>query len=162
MAKANPSVVILKGDPIKKEYSLVPLDNYGDGAIIPGMLVETVDGAVQPHSTSGGNASPLFALEGLNISPDSKTLGGIDDPYDQDDGAVLVGFFRPGDEVYALLKAGQDVALDSLLQSAGDGSLMAYSSSTPPPRRPVCRAKEAVDNNPGVGGAAVRIRVEVL
>jgi hypothetical protein len=163
MAKTNPSTIILKGDPILKEYPLEDLDAYGVGAIKPGMLVEeTSTGTVQPHSTASGNASPLFAVEALNLDPDSKTMGGIDDEYDTDGQAVKVGFFRPGDEVYALLAAGNDVARGALLESAGDGSLQAFTVSGATPRRPVARAKEAKDNDPGTGGAAVRIKVEVL
>ena len=160
MAKSNPSTIILKGDPIYKEYGLAPLDGCGNGAITPGMLVETVSGEVRPHSTLGGNASPLFAVEGLNIDADSKTMGDIDTDYDDDNGAVKVAFCKPGDEIYALIVAGANITIDGLLQSSSDGYLMAYSASTPPPLRPVARALESVNNSAGVVPA--RIQVEVL
>ena len=160
MAKTNPSTIILKGDPIYKEYPLAPLDGCGNGAITPGMLVETTAGEVRPHSTLGGNASPIFAVEGLNIDASSKTMGDIDVDYDDDNGAVKVAFCQPGDEVYALLVAGANISIDGLLQSSSDGYLMAYSASSPPPLRPVARALEAKNNS--AGSAAVRIKVEVL
>lgn len=165
MAKANPSVILLKSvdSPNYSEYPLVALDEvYGTGAITPGMLVETVGGEVQPHSVAGGNALPLFAVEGLNIDPNSKTLGGIDAPYNVDGQAVKVAHFRPGDHVYAFLAAGQDAPIDGLLQSNGDGYLAVYSASSPPPLRPIVKALEHVDNDPGTDGLPVRIKCEVV
>lgn len=160
MAKTNPSTIVLKGNPLYKEYPLAPLDACGNGAIYPGMLVELVAGEVRPHSTEGGNATPMFAVEGLNKSPDSITMGDIDDPYDDDNGVVKVGFFNDGDEVYALVGAGDTITKHDLLQSASDGYLMTYSASSPPPLRPVARALETKDNSAGVTYA--RVRVEVL
>ena len=160
MAKSAPSVVILKGSPHYEEYPLAPLDACGNGAITPGMLVELVSGEVRPHSTQGGNATPMFAVEGQNPDASSITLGDIDTDYDDDNGAVKVAYCNNGDQVYALLGAGQNVAIHGLLQSASDGYLMAYSSSSPPPLRPVCRALEAKNNT--AGSAAVRVKVEVL
>lgn len=160
MAKTNPSTIILKGDPIYKEYGLAPLDGCGNGAITPGMLVETVSGEVRPHSTLGGTASPLFAVEGLNEDATSKTMGDIDIDYDNDNGVVKCAYCKPGDEVYALLVAGANVAIDGLVQSSSDGYLMAYNVTTPPLGRAVGRAKEAKNNS--AGSAPVRIRIEVL
>lgn len=160
MAKTNPSTIILKGNPIYKEYPLAPLDASGNGAITPGMLVELTAGEVRPHSTQGGSATPMFAVEGLNIDAASLTMGDIDTAYDDDNGAVKVAFCNNGDEVYALLGAGQNVAIHGLLQSASDGYLMAYSATTPPLLRAVARALEAKNNS--AGSAAVRIKVEVL
>lgn len=160
MAKTNPSAIVLKGNPTYKEYPLAPLDASGNGAITPGMLVELVAGEVRPHSTQGGNATPMFAVEGLNIDASSLTMGDIDTDYDDDNGAVKVGFFQNGDEVYALLGAGQSVTIHGLLQSASDGYLMAYATPTNLPLRPVARALETVDNSAGV--TAARVKVEVL
>ena len=79
MAKKNPSVVLLRGDPQVREYPLEPLDVYGAGSILPGMLVEaTVGGNVRPHSTATGVATPvMFADVGLSLDPNSKTQGDI-------------------------------------------------------------------------------------
>lgn len=160
MAKTNPSIILLKGDPIYKEYPLAPLDACGNGAITPGMLVETVSGEVRPHSTLGGDASPLFAVEGLNEDSASKTMGDIDVDYDDDNGAVKTAFCKPGDEIYALIVAGANISIDGLLQSSSDGYLMAYTATTLLQRRSVCRALEAVNNS--AGSAPARIKVEVL
>lgn len=161
MAKTNPSTILLKGDPIAKEAQLEALDVYGNGSIIPGMLIErTATGTVKPHATSTGLAAPImFAIEGLNIDPDSKTLGGIDDAYDTDGQAVKYIVPKPGDEIYALLRAGtggDTIDKNHLLESNGDGTLKVGTTN------PVARALEDVDNDPGTNGAAVHVRVEVL
>jgi len=160
MAKSAPSTIILKGNPIYKEYPLAPITASGVTAITPGMLVELASGEVRPHSTQGGNATPMFAVEGLNIDATSLTMGDIDTDYDDDNGAVKVAFCNNGDEVYALLGAGQTVAIHGLLQSASDGYLMPYTAGTNLPLRPVARALEAVDNSAGT--SAARVKVEVL
>jgi len=160
MAKSTPDTIILKGDPLYKEFPLGTIGASGVTAITPGMLVELSSGEVVPHSTQGGDASRIFAVEGLNISPDSLTMGDIDDDYDTADQPVKVAYCKPGDEVYALIVAGGSVAINGLLQSASDGYLMAYNSSSPTPLRPVCRALEAKDNSGG--STPARVKVEVL
>lgn len=152
----KPNKIIILGDPVYKELALKALDVYGNGKVTPGMLVErAANKTVQPHSTSGGNAQPIFALE----SP-FRLGADIDTVYDKDGENVRIGFCRPGDEVYALLAVGQNVAENALLQSNGAGSLMAYSATTPPLQRLVCRALEAVNNS--AGSAPARIKVEVV
>jgi hypothetical protein len=159
MAKSAPSTIVLEGDPSYEEYPLAPLDACGNGSITPGMLVETVNGEVRPHSTQGGNADRLFAVEGLNIDPDSKTMGDIDVDYDDDNGAVKVARCKGGELIYALLGAGQSVSIDGLLQSASDGYLMAYATPTNLPLRPVARATETVNNAAGTSPARIKVRV---
>jgi hypothetical protein len=161
MAKTNPSTIILKcaGTPRKEEFPLAPISASGVTAITPGMLVETVAGEVRPHSTQGGDAERMFAIEGLNEDANSKTLGDIDTDYDDDNAAVKVWFPRPGDIVYALLGAGQSVAAEGLVQSASDGYLMAYAAAAQKPEKVVGRATEAVDNSAGTSAARVRVRV---
>jgi len=160
MAKSAPSVIILKGSPHYEEWPLAPLDGCGNGAITPGMLVELTAGEVRPHSTQGGNATPMFAVEGQNEDSVLFTLGDIDIAYDDDNCAVKVAYCNNGDQVYALLGAGQAVTIHGLLQSASDGYLMAYTAGTNLPLRPVCRALETVNN--AAGTSAVRVKVEVL
>jgi len=150
-----PKKIILKGDPIYKERALEALDVYGVGEIMPGMLIErTATGTVQPHSTSTGFAQKMFAVE------DALFEGrDIDTAYDVDGEVVRYAVCRPGDEVYALLAAGtgnDTVDQDALLESNGDGYLKVGTTN------PVARTLEDVDNDPGTGGAAVRIKVEVL
>lgn len=157
MAKTNPSTIVLKevGEALYKEYPLAPLDACGNGAITPGMLVELTAGEVRPHSTQAGLAAPvMFAVEGLNIDATSLTMGDIDTDYDDDNGAVKVWFPKSGSEAYAFLKAGDNVAIHALLESASDGYLQGGTTN------PVARALEAKNNS--AGSAAVRIKVEVI
>jgi len=160
MAKLNPSVILLRGDPIVKEYNLEPLDVYGVGGIIAGMLVElTPTGTVQPHSTATGVASRMFADVGLAMSPESKTMGDIFDPYNVDGQTVRCLSCKPGDEIYALLEAGtgnDTVGAGTLLESNGAGLLQVGTT------HPVARSLEDVDNDPGAAGAPMRVRVEVI
>ena len=149
----TPKNVFLSGDPIYYEMPLEAIDVYGDGAIMPGMLIERTDNlTVQPHSTATGAALPMFAVEEVLFEGrDINTEYGVDGE------VVRYGVARPGDRVYALLAAGQDTnGAIALLVSNGDGTLRVSATN------PVGRALEDVDNDPGTGGAAVRIRVEVL
>jgi hypothetical protein len=166
IAKTKPTKVVIKGGGIEKE---LPLNDPGvyDVFVYPGMLVErTSTNTVRPHSTSAGNASPMFALEMPFIGVNGAFGEGraFDDPYETLGETVRVVYAQPGSEINAWLAAGsgQDVVVGDLLQSHGDGYLAKYSATTPPPLRPVARALQAVDNDPGTGGAAVRIIVEVL
>ena len=110
---------------------------------------------VKPHATAGGNASPIFAVEApYRLGADINTN------YDEDGENVQLAFCRPGDEVYAFIEVGANVAETALLQSNGAGYLEAYSSSTPPPLRAVARALEAKDNS--AGSTPMRIKVEVV
>lgn len=154
MTTVLPHKIMLKGDPIYKE---LPLDEGGACGhnITPGMLCErTLTNTVKPHSTSAGQASPLFAVE--NAIFEGRD---IDTDYDETGESVLLAYARPGDEVYAFLAAGtgnDTTGAGVLLASNGDGYLLVGSTN------PVARSLEDVDNDPGVGGAAKRIRVEVL
>ena len=97
---------------------------YAAAAITPGMLVElTSAGKVQAHSTAGGNAQRMFAFE------DELQGKGINDAYATDD-KVQVWVCRPGDQVYAILPDGQNIAVGDLLESAGDGMLQAHSPAS--------------------------------
>ena len=161
MAKTTPDRIILKGDVLHKELPLEALDVYGVGAITPGMLVQrTLTNTVEPHSSAAGEARPImFAVETESFASNGIDMGGIDDDYDEDGQSVLVAVCPPGTEVYALLAAGagnDTTGAGVLLASNGDGTLRVSSTN------PVARSLEDVDNDPGSGGAAVRIKVEVL
>lgn len=154
MTKTTFDNIVIKGDPMYKELPLESLDVYGDGAITPGMLVErTATGTLQPHSTATGLAAPpMFAVEERLFEG-----RGVDVDYDQDGEVVRYAVCPPGTEVYALLAAGNDTnGANALLASNGDGTLRVSNTN------PVARALQDVDNDPGTGGAAVRIKVEVL
>jgi hypothetical protein len=162
MAKTNPSTIALKytGMPHYENIPLAPLDASGNGAITPGMLVETINGEVRPHSTQAGNVVPIaFAVEGENIDTVSTTLGDIDVDYDDDNGSVKVWYPKSGDEVYALIGAGQSVLIDGLLQSASDGYLMGYTAAANIHKQIVGRAIAAVNNSAGSVPARVKVRV---
>jgi hypothetical protein len=154
MTKTTSDVIVIKGDPLYKEYPLEALDVYGDGEILPGMLVErTSTGTVQPHSSAQGVAAPpTFAVDERLFEG-----RGVNDAYDQDGEVVRVAVCSPGTEIYAWLAAGNDTnGANALLASNGDGTLRVSTTN------PVARALEDVDNDPGTGSAAVRVRVEVL
>jgi hypothetical protein len=145
--------IIIKGDVVYIERPLEALDAYGDGFIMPGMLIErTNTGTVQPHSTSTGLAAPkMFAVEFAN---DGR---GVDDAYVEDGEVVRYGVPCAGAEIYAFLAAGEDInGTTALLESNGDGYLKVGTTN------PVARALEDVDNDPGTDDAPARIKVEVL
>lgn len=151
-----PKTVTLKGNPIQKEANCVT------AVITPGMLLDRNAADVQPHASAGQNASPLFAVENAMIGDD------IDHNYQVGEN-VIFGFFRPGDEVYALLANGQNVATGDLLESDGAGALQRHTPQAVAEggaanytlyyRAPVVRALEALNN---VTGNPARIKVEVL
>jgi hypothetical protein len=153
MAKTSHSTVLVKGNPIFKEYPLDSFDIYGNGAVRPGMLVDVSDGKCSPQYDDTNYTPPTFAHEGLAIDADSKTMGDILTEYDTVGQAVRVGYHQPGDEIVALLAAGQDVSMGAFLVSNGDGGLKAGSSNI------VCRALEAVDNNPGTDFKTILVEV---
>lgn len=146
-SNSAPKCILLKGNPLQKEALA------GEANIKPGMLLElTTAGKVVSHNSVSVTKGPL------RIAREAEYVGGsIDDVYD--DGDVVPYYIaQPGDEYYALLQAGEDVAIGAALQSAADGTLEAQTSTNPT----VAIAKEAVDNNPGTGGAPVRIKVEAV
>jgi len=162
MAKSAPSTIVLKckGTPHFEDFPLAPLDACGNGAITPGMITELTAGEVRPHSTQAGDVAPLMvAVEGENPDATSITLGDIDTDYDDDNGSVKNWYPQAGDVFYGLLGPGQSVSQDGFLQSASDGYLMAYNSTTPTPRRKVGQAVAAVNNAAGSTPARVKVRV---
>jgi len=139
-----------------KKYSDVIEEIDAAGTITPGMLVELdSNGDVQAHSTSGGVALPMFALE------DELQGNEIDDDYSADD-KVQVWIPYRGDQVYALLAQGEDVAIGTFLVSNGDGTLKEYTgdeeSDEEFPQSIIAQALEAVD----ASGANTRIEVRVM
>lgn len=156
-----PKTVILKGDPIKKEEQV-----HAAVSVTPGMLVafDGTSGNLRAHATAGGNAAPAFAVENSDMGY------GIDDAYYGaghaskpsgwlgDSAQYVVS--RPGDELYALLAVGANVAKGAFLESAGNGALRAFTNQANQFRAIVARALEAVNN--AAGSAAVRIKVEVV
>jgi len=102
------------------------LNNFFEGtltavAVTPGMLVEqTSAGVYQKHSTSGGNAlPPMFPIENVNFG------GGVNDNYAAS-AKAQIWIPQRGDEVYAILADGQNVAINDPLESNGAGLLQKH------------------------------------
>lgn len=154
-SRDNPKTILLRGAPAGRE-------GKAGGTITPGMLL-TVNssGAIVAHATAGAAANAWFARENELVG---KTIDGT---YASGD-TVLYWSCKPGDQIYALLETGANVAVGALLQSNGLGAfepaVAASQAGTEPfavtfPGTPIVRALEAVNNS---SGANARIRVEVL
>lgn len=105
-----------------KNYLNIFNEFVANAAITPGHLVELMStGKIRSHATAAGNAYKWFALEdvlqGKTISEAYAAL----DP-------VLVWMTAPGEEVYAVLANGQNIAKGDLLESAGDGTLTKHTA----------------------------------
>lgn len=122
-------VIVLQGCPRINE------DGNATEEIRPGHLVSGVT-SIAKHATAGGLTPAAFALE-------REELGkGIDNTYGGTTGnagsafyaigdTVKVGVFAPGDRVNALIDSGVNVAAGGLLESAGNGTLRARTSTNP-------------------------------
>jgi len=107
-----------------KNYSNVFEEIAAAGAITPGMLVElTSAGAVVAHNSAGDNALPMFAKE------DEYQGKGVNDAYASGD-KCHVWVPGRGDQVYAILADGQNVAIGDFLESNGEGFLQKHASDT--------------------------------
>lgn len=141
-----------------KKYADIINEYDAGGTIKPGhLLALNSDNAVVVDSSAGVGNSKMFALE------DELQGKGIDDNYVSGD-KVQVWNTIPGEEVYALLADGEDVAVGDKLVSAGDGTLKkmtADSSATVVEEVPVAVViTEAVDMS-GSSGADPSGRVKV-
>lgn len=146
-SRTDPKTILLAGDPITRE------GNANGATIKPGMLISgTPDGDVVPHAVSGERTAVTIAKEADYAGDDIDTAFA-------DNERVPYFNMRQGDQFYGWLSAGNDVAADELLQSDGAG---AFEKLDTAPGVALVRTLEAVDNDPGSGGAAVRIKLEVL
>jgi hypothetical protein len=111
-------------------YNTIKLKKYGDiieeyeaaAVITPGNLVELYSAnKVRNHSTAGGNAKAMFALE------DELQGKGIEDAYAAGD-RVQVWVAQRGEIVYARLSDGESVTLGDFLESAGNGCLRKHTA----------------------------------
>ena len=112
-----------------------------NAALSPGHLIEVLStGKVRKHATEGGLAERAFAIE------DALQGNTVADAYAADD---LVGYVlaAPGDEINAVIKAGENIAIGDKLVSAGDGTLIKSTSVSTSVTDPVvvAVAMEAVD-----------------
>ena len=126
-------------------------ENVAAGTISPGMLIELESAdKVQAHSSAGGVGEKAFAVE------DALQGNTVDDDYSADD-LVSYVIAHPGDQVNAILKAGETAVIGSKLISGGDGTLTVYSASG----EVVAVALEAL-NLSGQGAVATRIKTRIV
>lgn len=91
-------------------------------AVSPGMLCEIVtDGRVQYHSTQGGRAERLVAVE------DALQGRGVATAYSVGD-QVMLSVVEPGTVMNMLIAAGQNADPGEEVISAGDGTLIVIGS----------------------------------
>lgn len=122
------------------------------GTITPGMLlVQDANGKVKAHATAGGTAERNYALE------DALQGKIISDNYSSGD---VVGYVsaQPGDNIYALLAAGEAVTRDEFLTSNGDGTLKVASGSDVITAVPL----EDLDLSDSNESAAARLKIRVI
>jgi hypothetical protein len=149
------NTITLKGDPVRFEKAAA-------AAITPGFLIElTSADALQAHSTAGGTAATIFALE------DENQGNSITDAYTAAD-LTLAAVFKPGDEVYALLADGENASIGSKLESNGDGYLRVVDADASAGdigvQSVIGVALEALDmsGSSGVDPSSQRIRIMVI
>lgn len=134
---------------IVKSHYFIRKERVAVGAFYPGHLVKLDSaGKALKHATAGGYAAKAFALENSPIGGDVADVYAIGQ-------TAQIGIFHPGDEVYAWLAYGENVAKGDLLSSNGDGSLQKIAGS----EVAIAVALEAVNNN---SAGEDRIRVEVM
>jgi hypothetical protein len=148
------TVEVLTGDYGPKKEALAA------AGITPGMLLERdSNNKFKAHATAGGHAQSLFAVE------DDLQSNEITTAYSTGN-RVFARVFRPGDEVYALIANGENIAIGDKLVSNGDGYLKKRtedSSGTIVEEYVVTYALEAVDlsDSSGADPATQRCLVEV-
>jgi len=145
--------IVLKGDPLQKEAEV----NTGK-TIYPGMLVEYVtdDDTIQPHSTQGGNATAMVAIEN---SLEGQEIG---DSYSAGDRCQFV-HLRPGDEFLAYVADGENISFGDFLESKGNGYFQKHTApvessaytGTEYTNRIVAQALEALNASSSGQGAAL-------
>lgn len=142
-----PNIIVLRGD----QYT--SREDRCNAAITPGWLVEfAANDRLQAHSTSGGKAATMFALEASYIGNGATTayISGDRVPYAD---------CAPGVVVWAHLASGQNVARGDYLSSQGTGRFIAYTGSAPP----VVQADEDADATvSGTTTSGIRFRARVV
>lgn len=95
-------------------------------AFYPGHLLEwNSDKELIKHDSSGGHCAPLMvALE------DVYQGNGVDTVYVVDDVAIAL-ICKPGAFINVRVKDGENITVGDILESAGDGTVQAYTSGTP-------------------------------
>jgi len=142
-----PNTIILRGD----NYTY--REDNSQAAITPGMLLEfNANDKLQKHSTSGGDAAAMFALEEDYVgNPVTEAFTAGD--------RVPYADCGKGTIVWAHLASGQNVARGDFLMSDGAGFLTAKTSTN----FVVAQADEDADASTGVAAAgSLRFRARVV
>lgn len=144
---------------LKKYLDIINELNAGT-AIIPGMLIAIAsDGDVDPNSSAGGVCEKMFALEDELQGRTIDIAYAIADP-------VQCWNAVTGEEVFAWLANGEDVAIGDILTSDGAGALKAITadaSAVVVEDYPIAIALEAVDMSGSSGvDPTGRIKVRIL
>lgn len=145
---------------IIKNYSDIFEEFLAGGTIYPGMLLlqSSATAVIAHNDDAPANCVPMFAVE------DALQGKGIDDTYVSGD-PVHVWIPGRGDQVYAILADGENVAAGAFLESDGQGYLQAYTSG-----KAIAQALEALDLSGSSGeessvspfGYSKRIKVRII
>ena len=110
MADTRRKTILLQGEGSFKEAKSTA------ATILPGSLLQRTSGGIQKHATAGANAQKLFAFENEGNGGTIDTLYPV---------SSLIKFVvpEPGDEILAILKNGENVAIGDWLESGGGGEL---------------------------------------
>lgn len=125
---------------------MVNEDGAAGEAITPGMLVKGETTILKQTATTAVPVPARFALEREEMGKDIDTDYAIGD-------SVKVGTAHQGDRINALIASGQNITADGYLESAGNGTLKAFSAGTA-----IARALETS----GAVTTLTRLRVEIL
>lgn len=125
-------------------------DLVASASITPGMLIEGHNASgvrkLRPHATASAKAPVMVAAEQLLLNM------GVDDAYGV--GALVDALIlHKGSTFWGIVGSGQDIAIDDLLESAGDGKFKEGSTN------PLCKA---LDSTGGAVTADTRVRMEVI
>lgn len=141
------NTIAVRGDYVREEKECAE-------AVTPGHLIEiNSSGKCQKHSTAGGPAVPMFALE------ESLAGGLVSEAYTSGE-RVQLGIFRSGDLVYALVADGEDIDEGDMLVSDGSGCLK--ERSTEDVGAAIAKAMEESDLSVSSNSAAGYVLVMIL
>ncbi len=133
-------IALLGGKPVITE------EGQASEAITPGYLVEGQT-SIAKQSTGATKVPVRVALERDELGNDIDTDYAVGD-------TVKVGAFHAGQRYFGFVASGETIAADDLMESNGDGTVVALAGA-----EPIVRAVEAVTStDPG----DTRIRLEVI
>ena len=144
---ANINTILLKADALSNQN--LREERLANAEFLPGHFVELMStNKLRKHATAGGAITPAIAME------QSDAGGTIATAYTAGDTAYFA-WLREGDEVYARLANGENVAIGDKGESAGDGTLRKVvadtSAGTIKPGAIICTFLEAVDMSDSSG-----------